>query len=76
MEKVWIVRVITEAYDKYTFTSKSKLTRQEIARRIWEIEGKCEDLEFYENTCSIEMREFKIPDINSVIRDLDKVSAF
>lgn len=76
MEKVWIARVITEAYDKYTFTSKSKLTRQEIAKRIWETEGKCEDLEFYEKTCSIEMRDFMIPNTNSVIHDFDKVGTF
>ncbi len=47
-------RVKTEACDVYYYDSKKKLSREEIAKKVWEDEGKCEELLFYIDTISLE----------------------
>lgn len=53
MNDVYVAVVTTEAHDQYTFVFKNDTDRSTIAKMVWELEGECEDLEFYEDTIYI-----------------------
>lgn len=59
-EKVWIVHVTTEAEDSYLWAYVSKPMREQLIRRVWSMEGCCEDLSWYEATVRIEIKEVEL----------------
>ncbi len=54
----WVAYVKTEACDKYTFKFKTKPTRVEVCAEVRSREGDCADLDFYLETCDVEIYEW------------------
>lgn len=58
--KVWVAVVTTETGDTYTFAFESKPKKHDLIKRVWENEGQCAALWFYENTCSVSLMEAEV----------------
>ena len=60
MKKVFIAHVHTNGGDNYYYAFIKRPSRSDIVKIIWEYEGKCGELSFYEETLSITIKQCEI----------------
>lgn len=59
-KELFCVSVKTEAGDEYLFISESNKKTKDMAKIIWEAEGKCESLEFYLSTLRVKVEKCQV----------------
>jgi hypothetical protein len=66
MKFVYIVHIETESSDHYYEAYSYKPEQEDIIKRLWEDEGKCEDLSWYLDTTSVTIKKLEV--INEIRR--------
>ena len=58
--KVFTAHVTTESCDHYIWVYAKNPTRKQIIKRLYEEEGKCEKLSWYDNTTRVVIGETEV----------------